>query len=66
MSDLQEVIVKSSINSFNQGYLHGIAQERQRILEIAKSIAHLEHQGTDWLAYKDLEEYLAEGEEKHA
>jgi hypothetical protein len=33
MSDLQEIIVSSSIKAFNQGYANGAYDERLRILE---------------------------------
>jgi len=44
MSDLQDVIVSSSIRSFNVGLQHGIKQERNRILEVLNP--HAEH--NDW------------------
>jgi hypothetical protein len=34
MSDLQEIIVSSSIKAFNQGYANGAYDERLRILEV--------------------------------
>jgi hypothetical protein len=34
MSDLQEIIVSSSIKAFNQGYANGAYDERLRILEL--------------------------------
>lgn len=34
MSDLQDIIVKSSVAAFNSGLRAGIHQERQRILEL--------------------------------
>ena len=33
MSDLQDIIVSSSVKAFNSGLAHGVIQERERILE---------------------------------
>lgn len=34
MSDLQDIIVTSSVKAFNSGLAHGVNQERERIIEL--------------------------------
>lgn len=34
---LQEVIARNAVRSFNSGVLHGALQERERILKVVKS-----------------------------
>ena len=36
MSDLQDIIVSSSVKAFNSGLAHGVIQERERIVELLK------------------------------
>ena len=60
MSDINEIITQSMNRAFNAGKMSGQLLERHRILEIAKSVAHLEHNDHEWLALSDLEEYVNE------
>jgi hypothetical protein len=34
VSDLQDIIVTSSVKAFNSGLAHGVIQERERIIEL--------------------------------
>ena len=60
MSDINQTITESIDRAFNAGKELGKLTERQRILELAKSIAHHEHLDMEWLAYNDLEEMANE------
>lgn len=57
-TDLQDVIVESSIRAFNAGVRAGVEQERNRILEIAQKITFENWKGHDLISLQDLEEYV--------
>lgn len=48
MSDLQDIIVSSSVKAFNSGLAHGVIQERERIIALLDSldISFTEYEGT--------------------
>lgn len=72
MSDLQDIIVSSSVKAFNSGLAHGVVQERERIVEllIANKVLREDALGSlvfvncDTLAVEYLEESLIRGEQK--
>ena len=39
MSDLQDIIVSSSVKAFNSGLAHGVIQERERIVKLLEDNA---------------------------
>ena len=40
MSDLQDIIVTSSVKAFNSGLAHGVIQERERIIKLLEEYLH--------------------------
>ena len=46
MSDLQDIIVTSSVKAFNSGLAHGVIQERERIVQLLWR--NSSHYGCDW------------------
>ena len=46
MSDLQDIIVTSSVKAFNSGLAHGVTQERDRIIQL---LEENDHYSVDWL-----------------
>lgn len=40
MSDLQDLIATNAVKAYNQGFERGEASERERIIAMAKDLAH--------------------------
>lgn len=68
-TDLQDIIVSSSVKAFNSGLAHGVVQERQRIIELltAKKVLRVDALGSlvfvncDTLEVEYLSEATIEG-----
>lgn len=47
MSDLQDIIVTSSVKAFNSGLAHGVIQERERIIKLLEEAREAQPCGCD-------------------
>jgi hypothetical protein len=56
-TDLQDIIVNSSVKAFNAGYAAGILEGQNRVLEAAKFV-QFDHHDLEVVALSDLEEEL--------
>lgn len=62
MSDINDLIARSSTIAYNSGYEAGSLAERKRIYALAKDAqCHIERDEVgDWVYIKDLIEYMEE------
>lgn len=60
MSDIQDLMVESAIEAFNNGLREGKLAERNRILAIAQKITFDNWKGHDLISLQDLEEYVTD------
>lgn len=60
MSNIQDLMVESAIEAFNNGLQEGKLAERNRILEIAHKITFENWKGHDLISLQDLVEYVNE------
>jgi hypothetical protein len=66
MSDLQDIIARNSVVSFNSGMRAGSHQERDRIFRILDELAmnDPEHAGGDYAYISDIKEYIQDEDNK--
>ncbi len=60
MSNIQDLMVASAIEAFNNGLQEGKLAERNRILTIAQKISFENWKGHDLISLQDLEEHVTD------